>query len=203
VFDRRVLEHVGATGFQDIKENLIPKLHRAGERVVAHACEGLCPHVLNAQTYLAVNHWVLQRAGRGLGGDIVRHATARVEPGARLVGPVLLGAGVRVRAGATIVGPTSVGRDTVVGQNALLARSAVWSRCVVGEDSVVHGCVLGDGEVVPPAARLFNAVRPLHVQSPPRLPWWGPTNATAPTARPDPAFSGGLSGSVPTSCATA
>ena len=37
VFDRRALEHIPRDGFQDIKENLIPKLYRAGERVVTHA----------------------------------------------------------------------------------------------------------------------------------------------------------------------
>src|SRR5688572_19392114 len=98
VFERRALDHVGVNGFQDIKENLIPRLHRAGERVVAHASEGFCPHVLNAQTYLAVNHWMLQRPApvdEGVGG-IRLHPTASVDPGARLVGPVLLGAGVRV-----------------------------------------------------------------------------------------------------------
>jgi len=35
VFERRALEHVASTGFQDIKENLIPRLHRAGERAGA------------------------------------------------------------------------------------------------------------------------------------------------------------------------
>ena len=43
VFDRRVLDYIPETGFQDIKENLIPKLYRAGERVVTHAGLGVCP----------------------------------------------------------------------------------------------------------------------------------------------------------------
>jgi NDP-sugar pyrophosphorylase family protein len=160
VFERRALDHVGANGFQDIKENLIPRLHRAGERVVAH--EGFCPHVLNAQTYLAVNHWMLQRlahAGESVGG-ILLHPTASVDPGARLVGPVLLGPGVRVEAGATLVGPVSIGGASVVGPGALVARSVLWSRCVVGQGSVVHGCVVGNDAVVPPVARLFNLVYP-------------------------------------------
>jgi NDP-sugar pyrophosphorylase family protein len=194
VFERRALDHVGANGFQDIKENLIPRLHRAGERVVAHASESFCPHVLNAQTYLAVNHWMVQRlahADEGVGG-ILLHPSASVDPGARLVGPVLLGADVRVEAGATLIGPTSIGGGSVVGPGALVARSVVWSRCVVGEGSVVHGCVVGNDAVVPPVARLFNMVWPQRRTIP-----------APPAARPRPAFRGGLSGSAPPSRVTA
>ena len=207
VFERRALEHVGANGFQDIKENLIPRLHRAGERVVAHQSEGFCPHVLNAQTYLAVNHWMLQRlahADESMGG-ILLHPSASVDASARLVGPVMLGPGVRVEAGATLVGPTSIGEGSVVERGALVARSVVWSRCVVGEGSLVHGCVVGNDVVVPPATRLFNVVCPqshvhpgLHGRS--RSPR---ATSAPPAARPGPALHGGASRSGPPSCATA
>jgi NDP-sugar pyrophosphorylase family protein len=169
LFERRVLDLIPEGGFQDIKENLIPRLHRAGERVVAYETEGYCPRVLNAQTYLAVSQWVLERLAADdskHADDPLIHASAWVEPGARLVGPVQLGPGVRVRAGATVVGPTSLGAGSTVGRNALVARSVVWSRCQVGEGSVVHGCVVGNDAVVPPAARLFHAV---HSQEPPKL----------------------------------
>lgn len=187
VFERRALDHVGASGFQDIKENLIPRLHRAGERVVAHASESFCPHVLNARTYLAVNHWMLQRlahADESMGG-VLLHPSASVDASARLVGPVMLGAGVRVEAGATIVGPTSVGAESVVGAGALVARSVVWNRCVVGEASVVHGCVVGTDALVPPLGRLFNMVWPQRRTIP-----------APPAARPRPAFRDGRSRSV-------
>ena len=170
VFERRALEHVASTGFQDIKENLIPRLHRAGERVVAHESSGLSPHVFNAQTYVAVNHWMLQRlAGSTAGGDLV-DPSACVEAGARLVGPVQLGPGARVLAGATIVGPSTIGADSVVGRDALVARSVVWSRCAIGERSVVHGCVLGTDAVVPPGSGLFNVVRSRHHEGTPPMP---------------------------------
>jgi mannose-1-phosphate guanylyltransferase len=161
VFERRVLDHIPETGFQDIKENLIPKLHRAGERVVTYETDGFCPHVLNAQTYMAVNQWMLQRLaekGREQGDESLVHPSAWVEQGALLVGPVQVGARARIQAGATIVGPTSIGGESTVGRNALVARSAVWSGCTVGDGAVVHGCVVGDGAVVPPVARLFNNV---------------------------------------------
>jgi len=88
------------------------------------------------------------------------HEQARVERGARLVGPVLLGPGVRVRAGATLVGPTSIGAESVVEADALVACSAVWSRCTIGAGAVVHGSVIGHEAEVAPRTRLFNVVRP-------------------------------------------
>jgi NDP-sugar pyrophosphorylase family protein len=161
LFERRVLDHVLPAGFQDIKESLIPKLHRAGEPVVAHPSDTFCPHVINAQTYLEVNHWMLRRLCRAQGSPdgLLLQPGASIEPGARLVGPVQLGTGARILAGATVVGPTTIGPYSTVGRNAMVARSVVWSRCVVGEGSVVHACVLGHGAVVPAGSRLFNVVR--------------------------------------------
>ena len=186
VFDRRALAHVGENGFQDIKENLIPKLHRAGERVVAYQSGTFCPHVFNAQTYLAVNDWRLQRRAREDegGADSLVHPSACVEPGARLVGPVQVGPGARVRAGATIVGPTSIGEGSTVAANALVARSVVWSRCAIGERAVVHGCILGDDAVVPAVTGLFNVVR-LRDHGVSRTPWQASTlRASTPPPAP-------------------
>ena len=158
VVERRVLDQVSDSGFQDIKENLIPKLHRAGERVVAHESDAFCPHVFNAQTYLAVNQWMLQRLAEEDGSGLV-DPSAVVEPGVRLVGPVQVGAGAHIAAGTTVVGPTTIGAGSTIARNALVARSVLWNRCVVGEGAVVHGCVVGNDAVVPAAARLFNLVR--------------------------------------------
>jgi mannose-1-phosphate guanylyltransferase len=168
VFERRVLDQIGEKGFQDIKENLIPRLHRAGEHVVAYQSDGFCPHVFSAQSYLAVNEWMLERlAGEGAGGErALRHPTARVEAGARLVGPVQLGAGACVEAGATVIGPTSVAAGCRVARHALVARTALWARSAVGEGAVVHGCVVAEDAVIPAAARLFNVVRPRPASAP-------------------------------------
>jgi len=195
VFDRRALDLVPRAGFQDIKENLIPKLHRAGERVVAHETEGCCPRVLNAQTYLAVNQWVLEglaHGGNGNGIDGLSDPSAWVEPGARLLGPVQLGPRVHVQAGATIVGPTSIGADSTVGRNALVGRSVLWSRCQVGEGSLLQGCVLGNDATVPAISQLFHAVRPHEApQSAPfLLPLMGRSKPATPAqAWPGPALS--------------
>ena len=193
VFQRRALAHVAASGFQDIKEDLIPRLRRAGERVVAHSSHGLCPQVVDARTYLAVNEWMLHRLAHEA-PDALRHATACVEPGAHLVGPVQLGAGARVAAGATIVGPTSIGPGSAVGRDVLVSRSVVGSRCVMGEGSLLHACVMGDDAVIPPFARLFHAVNP-----PAGAPGLAPARAGDLAAAPDPEYRVSFPGFVLTS----
>jgi mannose-1-phosphate guanylyltransferase len=194
VFAPRALEYVGESGFQDIKESLIPRLHRAGERVVAHHSPGFCPHVFDARTYLAVNEWMVQSLALQ-GEDRLIDPTARVERGACLVGPVQIGAGARVQAGATVVGPATIGPESTVKRNALVARSVVWERAVMREGSVVHGCVVGQDVVIPPAARLFHVVCP-QAQGLPGLnagPGATPVTSDAPPR-------GALAGSLPTSC---
>ena len=132
------------------------------------------------------------------GDAALRHPTAQVEPGAHLVGPVQLGPGARIEAGATVVGPASVGEGSTVGRNALLARSAVWSGCRIGEGAVVHGCVLGNGAVVAAGRRLFNAVRPLPETPAPAAPF-ASRGPSAPAARRSAAYGAQLSGAVRTS----
>lgn len=185
VVERRVLDLIPATSFQDIKERLIPGLHRAGERVAVHAGVGACPRILNAETYLAVNHWMIQSMAEGsaalagyraLGGGVLAHPSAVVSPHATLVGPILLAPCVRVRDGATIVGPTALGAHTTVHEGALVARSVTWSHCTIGPEAVVDQSVVADQAEVGSRESLFNAI-----QAPSRRRSLGPAaRATVP-----------------------
>jgi NDP-sugar pyrophosphorylase family protein len=167
IFDRRVFDLIPATGFQDIKEALIPRLYRSSERVVTHTSYGACPRVLNARTYLAVNHWMVERITRrpapledhASRGEALVHHSAQVHPDAKLVGPVLIGPRVSIRAGATIVGPTTVGAESTVSEGALLSRSVTWNRCAIGPGAVVDRCLLADEAIVERNAAMFGALR--------------------------------------------
>jgi NDP-sugar pyrophosphorylase family protein len=167
VFDRRAFDHIPEDGFQDIKEKLIPCLHAASETVSTYMAEQVAPRVVNADSYLALNQWVVERASRHREaadgyrslGETVLHESASVDPTARLLGPVLLGPGVTVQAGATLVGPISIGPGTRIGHDAVLSRSVVWSRCVVGERSFVDRSMLADRAVVEPGSVVISAMR--------------------------------------------
>jgi NDP-sugar pyrophosphorylase family protein len=167
VFDRRTLDYIPEFGFQDIKEKLIPRLHRAGEHVATHMAGGVAPRVVNADTYLTLDQWVVERtsrhrdapAGFRASGETVLHESASVDPTARLLGPVLLGPGVSVGPGVTLVGPVSIGPGTTVGRNAVVSRSVVWSRCVVGEGAFVDRSMLADRAVVEAGGTVVSAMR--------------------------------------------
>jgi NDP-sugar pyrophosphorylase family protein len=164
ILDRRVLKLIPERGFQDIKEGLIPKLHSLGERVVTHIALGVSPQVLNAGTYLAVNHWMIGRlterppASQGFHGrgQVMAHATARIAADARIVGPVLIGPAATIGKGATIVGPAAIGAGCRVERDAVLSRSIAWNGCVVGRQAVVDGCILADGAAALPREQLFG-----------------------------------------------
>jgi NDP-sugar pyrophosphorylase family protein len=167
VFDRRVFDHIPADGFQDIKERLIPRLYESSELVVTHVARSVAPRVVNTDTYLALDHWAVERAaanpdatrGYRACGEAAVHDSAWVDPSARLLGPVLLGPGVSVHADAMLVGPVSVGPGTSVGRGAVVSRSVVWSGCVIGEGALVDRCMLADGAAVEPRKPLFATVR--------------------------------------------
>jgi NDP-sugar pyrophosphorylase family protein len=167
IFDRRVFDSIPATGFQDIKETLIPRLYRAGERIVTHTAYGSCPRVLNARTYLAVNHWMVERLAKRPGGlehhevrgEALVHQSARIDDSARLVGPVLVGPDVTIRAGATVVGPATIGASSTIAEGALVSRSVAWNRCGVRAGAVVDRCLLADEAVIERNASVFSTLR--------------------------------------------
>ncbi len=167
VFDRRVFDYVPAMGFQDIKERLIPRLHAAGERVVTHSGYGCCPRVFDSETYLAVSQWMTTRviAERKapeeykLVGEALIHGTARLGTRARLIGPLVLGPGVEVGSGATLVGPATLGSECVVGDNALVSRSVLWSRCWVGSKASLDKCVVADRAFIRPGAHFYSTLK--------------------------------------------
>jgi NDP-sugar pyrophosphorylase family protein len=163
---RASLEDIPERGFYDLKENLIPQLYRAGRRVVAYSADAASPRVLDASSYLAVNEWVVEQLVEGddapegyvKSGSCLRHRDAVIAHDANFVGPVLVGPGAHVKSGAVVVGPTSIGLEAVVNAGALVSRSAIWRRCVIGENAIADRCILADDTVVAARTQAFGAV---------------------------------------------
>lgn len=70
------------------------------------------------------------------------HATATVHPTAVIEGNVVLEEGVRVLPHAVIVGPTTIGKHSIIGNNALVRGSSVGEHCVVGYNTEAKSSVL-------------------------------------------------------------
>ncbi|MBN1512252.1 MAG: NDP-sugar synthase [Phycisphaerae bacterium] len=167
VISRRVLEGVSSQGYHDLKEALIPSLHRRGERVAAYPVPaGSVIPVYDTASYLRANQQLLQdfvateRVAFGFrrSGDGLVAASAHVAPDARLLGPVLVSGGARVSAGALIVGPAIIGSDCTVGSDAVITRSVIWNHVRVADRAVVDGCVLTDAAEVGSEAIARRAV---------------------------------------------
>lgn len=156
LISRSALEHVPATGYQDIKETLIPKLYQLRQPVAIHKVPtGSVRQVYDAASYLSVNLWAVESMLSGSApqgyrqvGESWVHETAEIADTARLVGPVLVGPGVVVESGALVVGPGTVGARSRVCRDAVVSYSAVWSDCQVNCGAIVDHCVLTDGAVV-------------------------------------------------------
>ncbi|HRX86282.1 MAG TPA: NDP-sugar synthase [Phycisphaerae bacterium] len=159
VFTRAVLNDVPATGYQDIKESLIPALYRRGARVVPYSA-GKAPsvRVTDAASYLGVNMWATERGfgenrlpdgGKRI-GDAWVDASAHVDPTARFVGPVIVGPNAWIGPDVLVIGPSTIGAGARVSAGAVVSRSAVWDRCVVGANTNVDQCVLAEGTKLDP-----------------------------------------------------
>lgn len=126
--DRVVIEHIRPSGFQDLKEQLVPALKRAGLRVGAVPLRGETREVSDPSMYMEILSRIITEgafAGEGysrMAPDIWCGANLTIAPRARIVGPALLGHDCRIDDGAVIVGPTLLGDGSHVARNARLIR---------------------------------------------------------------------------------
>ena len=153
IFSSRALRYVPDVGYQDIKESLIPQLHRAGERVQAYRIDKDVPRVSGADACLTATAWVLELAatdsisppGFRRTGEALVHESAELDSSAMLIGPVTIGPRSRVDAGATVVGPATIDADCVVESGALVSRSALWDGSHAGSNGILDRCILTFG----------------------------------------------------------
>ncbi len=161
VFSKKALDHVGPDGFQDIKESLIPTLHRAGERADVYRTDGQAPRLTGIASYFALNDWALKRAAMGAWdadgyyaeGTAMIHLSARVSSNAKLLGPVMVGPNAVIEDHAIVVGPTSVGEYAIVEAGAVVSRSSLWARSIVEAGAQVDRCLVAEDAVVSDAER--------------------------------------------------
>jgi len=168
VFSPSILESIPETGYQDIKELLIPQLYRQGRRILTYPVSAeMVPRVSSENSYLAVSMWAIERIireqperdGYVRRGDAWIHSSAIVSDSARFIGPVLVGPNCVIESGALLIGPMTIGAGSVIGSGAVVSRSVVWERCVVGEGSHIDQSILTDNAVLDPKTTLKGTVR--------------------------------------------
>ncbi len=169
--DRSVFKHIRSTGFQDLKEQLVPALKRAGLRVGAVALPGGSCEVSDPATYMEIIARILSE-GRFLSDSFARIApdiwcgrNVHIAPQARIVGPVLLGHDCRIEDGAVIVGPTMLGDGSHVGQHARLIRVVAPHRLRVRPGLYLTDRVLTAPQTFAPRTNSQTAKTPRSAQS--------------------------------------
>ena len=156
VFSRRALDRVPATGYQDIKEKLIPDMYRDGEKITTFGVPSdSVLRVTDAASYLSVNGWAVQRMVKECSlpngfrriDDAWVHKSSEVDPTASFVGPALVGPECSVGPRALIIGPTSIGPRCRIEQRAVVSRSALWGSCTVGPYAWLDQCILDENSL--------------------------------------------------------
>jgi NDP-sugar pyrophosphorylase family protein len=169
VLEPRVLDFVSPRSYQDLKEQVIPALVKAGGRVVPFIVKGGYLSWHDAASYLrAVGAALSDPGGFGLSlewlGEVAPSVfvadDVEIDRTARLFGPLALLDGARIGAGAVLVGPAVVGYGSHVGRKAVLADSVLWDRVQVGDGASVGNSVVGGGVYVRPGAVLNRAAVP-------------------------------------------
>ncbi len=123
-----VLEHIRSTGYQDLKEQLVPALQHAGLRVGAVGLKRPACQVSDWRSYMYVLHRVLSTGRfpvegyRQLAPGIWCGDDVSVADDARIVGPALIGHRCRIEQGAVVIGPAILGNRTRVGTRCWLIR---------------------------------------------------------------------------------
>lgn len=150
VFSRAALDHVGDSGYEDIKEMLIPRLHARGQTVQRYVLDETPLRVTGANSCFLASRLILKQlfesngvpAGYSLRGGAIVHESAELSASARIEGPCLIGPGTRIESRATIVGPTTIGSNCIVESDAIVCRSILWDDVSIAAAAFIDRCIL-------------------------------------------------------------
>ncbi len=156
VLDPSILRYVPPGVPVDWSSDVFPQLLRNNDPMFGFVAGGYWCDVGSISEYVRANTDMLNRqVGLEMPGQEVTTQTsgrvwlagpegdATIDPSARLYGPVLLGKGVEIRANAVVHGPSVIGDYSIVDERATIDRSIIWSNCYVGENTDLHGALIG------------------------------------------------------------
>jgi mannose-1-phosphate guanylyltransferase/phosphomannomutase len=174
------LHHIQAQGYQDIKEQFLPKVIAAGSRVRCHPLKGSATLIHSPGHYLSALRDAIVRSAsdlpsgyRRIGENIVAHESAVVHPTARISGPVWIESGAVVEERAVIAGPVVIGTGVRIGPAALVHRTVAMKDTSIGAGAEVFSAILPPRSVKPGRAKKASlAGRPAPAAPPARDTGW-------------------------------
>lgn len=163
VFRRRVVAHIPAGVEVSLERETFPRLLREHRHLVGYRDDGYwldvgTPAALVRASSDLVRGLVRSPALLEPPGNRLVHPSARVHPGASVLGGSAVGPDATVADGAFVDGSLLMAGATV-GPGATVQASALGPGARLGADSVVRAAVLGDGAVVGARCELLDGVR--------------------------------------------
>jgi NDP-sugar pyrophosphorylase family protein len=167
VCEPSILAHIKKRGYQDMKEQLIPKLIQAGLKVRAVPMQGRVISIRNEECYL--NAMVEIMDDERLRRQFTQHldskvpgiwidASAEIDPTARIVGPAYVGPGAKIGADAVVIGPAVIGPDCRVERDAVIHESILWRGARVGQSAMVEQTVMAADSLVSAGAEVRGSI---------------------------------------------
>jgi NDP-sugar pyrophosphorylase family protein len=132
-----------------IERSYFPSLIERGETFVAYVYNGYWIDIGTPEKYMQVHLDIMDgrfNAPPFAGLPAPRKCIApdaRIEDGAIIEGPVFIDEGVLVKAGARVGPYAMLGRQTQVGEEAVIERAILWPNCRVGHRAAIANALLG------------------------------------------------------------
>ena len=144
VLEPEVLDMIPPGREVSIEREIFPDLQASG-RMMAHITSSYWRDVGTPRSYLAASHDVVSGAV-GLNEDFDYmdiHPSTECGKNVRLLPPVSIDEGCRISPLASIGGRTSLGRNCVVGEGAVVEGSILLEGAEVDEGAVIRGSIVG------------------------------------------------------------
>jgi NDP-sugar pyrophosphorylase family protein len=146
----RALHLIQSVGFQDFKEQFLPKVIAAGMTVRCHTLHGKATLIHSPSHYLAAIGEAIHRAAEKLpegftkrAPGVIAHCSATIHPTVRLTGPVWIDANVTIEEHAVIAGPVILAEGSCVGGHALVHKAVAMKGCVIAVAAEAVSMVVG------------------------------------------------------------
>jgi len=162
-----VFPFIKTKGYQDMKEQLIPKLTEKGLKVQAVPLTGKVLSIRNEEWYLnamvdllndpANRKQFVEHLASKLPGIWI-HPSAYVHPQARVIGPAYIGAGTKVLADAVVIGPAVIGENCEIASDAVVHESILWNESRVGRGAMVEQAVVAAKAIVAPSVEVRGSI---------------------------------------------
>ena len=143
-----VLDYVPVGESYDFSADLFPRLMEEGHKLFGIAADGYWCDVGSRESYMQVHRDILDGLVKVfIPGIHAREGlwvaeSARIDETATLGNSIVVGENVRIRSGAIIGDYTVIDDNCVIGADARVTHSILWSDTFVGKQSTISGAVL-------------------------------------------------------------